>query len=147
MLTSYKTNNPRANKTAIAILSTIMGAVISTVGVGAALSRPDVDALLKDTSNELNKKLPIMIDKETRLDATIPAPKRTFIYRYTLVNILGKDYNSKLLKSKIRPVALQNYKTNPSMKAFRDLSVNLKYQYFDKKGAFLMDFDISPKDF
>ncbi len=133
---------------AIAILSTVIGTMIGSVGVGEVFSRPpNVDTLLRETSNELNKKLPMMLDKETRLDTTIPAPNKTFIYKYTLINILAKDYNGNLVKSKIRPIALRNYKTNPSMKPFRDLSVNLKYQYFDKKGTFFMSFDISPKDF
>jgi hypothetical protein len=146
-MTSYK-DKTKYKTFAMIILSSVISSVIGAVGVNEVFSRPaNVDTVLKQTSSELNKELPKMIDKETRLDSTFSAPNNTFVYKYTLVNILAKDYNSDQLKSKIRPVALQNYKTNPVMKPFRDLSVNLKYQYFDKKGTFFMDFDISPKDF
>jgi hypothetical protein len=146
-MTSYK-DKTKYKTFAVIILSAIISSVIGTVGISEVFSRPsNADILLKQTSTELNKKLPKMIDKETRLDSTFPAPNNTFVYKYTLVNILAKDYDSNVVKSKVRQSALQNYKTNPVMKPFRDLSVNLKYQYFDKKGTFFMDFDISPKDF
>ena len=133
---------------ATVILSALIGSVIGSVGANEVFSRPsNTDAILKETSIELNKTLPKMIDKETRLDRTFTAPDKTLVYKYTLVNILAKDYDSNVVKSKVKQSALQNYRTNPVMKPFRDLSVNLKYQYFDKKGAFFMDFNVSPKDF
>jgi len=140
--------NYKYESLAIVILPAIISSVIGSIGVGQVSSRPsNADTVIKETSTELNKKLPMMIDKETRLDTTFPAPNKTLVYKYTLVNILAKDYDSNKVKSKVRQSALQNYKTNPVMKPFRDLSITLKYQYFDKKGTFFMDFDISPKNF
>ena len=131
---------------------TLVAAAVGA-GVGAMLARQyvdrpaKIDAALVATASQINQTLPMMVDKETRLDNTMAGPGKTIIYRYTLVNVRAADVHKEQLTSALRPRVLANYKTDSSMKAFRDQGVAMEYQYSDKNGAYITSFSVSPKDF
>ncbi len=89
----------------------------------------------------------MMVDKETRLDNTMVLPNKTIVYRYTLVNMNASDIKKDELTAALRPMVLNSYKTDTSMKSFRDNGVTMQYQYSDKNGVFITEFAASPKDF
>ena len=99
-----------------------------------------------ELSSELNKRMPIVVDKETRLDSTAPGPSKTLSYQYTLLNFDGVKVEEKEL-SEIRTRARANYQTNPAMKSLREMGVTLRYRYNNKSGAFVGEFSLTPKDF
>ena len=137
-------------KVLIAVVATSIGAAIGTyvvntlMGKGSTLS---FDKMLMQIAEEMNKSLPMMIDKETRLDATFPGPGNRLTYSYTLINYEKDNLDITTLRETFRPQLLTNYKTHENMKRFRENNVELHYQYKDMHGAFITDISISPSDF
>ncbi len=99
------------------------------------------------TSEELNKRCPMVIDAETRLDntAALDNPVK-LVYNYTLVNATKKELGDRLtsIKETMKPNIQNTVDTNPEMKPFRDNHVLLMYSYKDKNGEYLFDFTITP---
>lgn len=133
-------------------LSGIALLVLLAIGLGVYLflgggTHRDYDEALLQSAVEMNRTLPMMVDKDTRLDATTAGPGRRFTYSYTLINHAVADLDVSVLQNGLRPSLIANYKSLPQMKEFRDANVELHYQYKDKNGAFVADIMVSPKDF
>ncbi|HTK82392.1 MAG TPA: hypothetical protein VL633_08890 [Bacteroidota bacterium] len=110
-------------------------------------SEGSMDDNLARFAAEANKNLPVMVDKETRLDATEFGGNKRFIYSYTLVNYSKSDVDTSLFRKSMQPTLISNYKTNPQMQTLRDENVILHYQYKDKQGEFLVELVVSPAMF
>ncbi|OAI43148.1 hypothetical protein AYO41_02830 [Verrucomicrobia bacterium SCGC AG-212-E04] len=108
--------------------------------------KPDPARTLAEMSTQLNKRLPMVVDSETRWDSTTTGPERALIYRYTLVSVEATEIKPEVIAT-VRARALANYKSNPTMKSLRDLNATLRYQYYNKSGAYVTEFSVSPKDF
>lgn len=95
---------------------------------------------------EMNKKGPVMIDAQTRLDNS-SASGDTLFYNYTLVSVTAEDpgFNSIEAKEFVKAGAQKNLDTNPNMIYFREKKIILKYLYKDKSGKALFDFTINAK--
>ena len=105
-----------------------------------------IEQSLAQTSSEMNKKLPMMIDKGTRLDTVTPAPNKTLVYKYTLVDIAKLRIDVAKVQKTLKPTILEAYKTNPEMQKLRASEISLKFQYYDKNGAFITDVEVHPSD-
>lgn len=107
------------------------------------------EQMLVKASSDINKKLPMMVDKYTRMDNTLAGPGKLLTYKYTLVETVATDLDKAKLeeiRKSLKGTIIQTYKTSPAMKVFRDADVKLKYQYYDKKGAFVTDIEVNPTD-
>lgn len=103
-----------------------------------------VNKKLLAISNQTNKNLPVMIDRDTRLDST-SAIEDGFVYSYTIMNYSSEDINSEELSSNIRPQLFNRICTNSSMKVFRDLKAKIVYKYYDKTGNYITDISVDTK--
>jgi hypothetical protein len=88
----------------------------------------------------------MMIDKSTRIDTTTPGPSKILTYRYTLIDVTAADIDKEKFKKKLMPTLIENYKTNPSTQSMRKAGIIIKLKYFDKKGVFITDMAVDPKD-
>ena len=141
-ITNTKKRSPIVTAVAVAV-----GSVVGYTVVHQYFNQPpNIDQALVTTANQTNKTLPMMVDKETRLDATMAAPNKTFVYHYTLVNLNAADVPKDRLITVLRPKVLANYKTNPGLNSFRNNGVTMDYQYSDKSGVFVGEFTVGPKD-
>lgn len=132
-----KTPPGRSNK----LIGIVVGAiffVISFLTVQQLFFQiPLYDKAMMKVASEINKSCPIMLDAETRLDNTVAMPKNIFQYNYTLVNIESSTAQPEEMKSYIEPILINGIKTNPQMKALRDLKTTFNYFYKDQAGIFL----------
>ena len=101
---------------------------------------------LVTTSTQQNKSLPMMVDKDTRWDTTIPGPGKNWTYVYTLVtpelkNITNKEIND-ALGGKIRLGVC----TMKEMQIFVDKGVKVTYKYRDNEGKFIGEVVVTPED-
>ncbi len=103
-----------------------------------------VDKNMMKVASSLNESCPMMVDSETRLDNAVASPNKTFQYYYTLINVEINDVNPAEGKKILEPQITNMVKTNPDMKAMRDLGVTFKYNYRDKNGIFIFDIVIGP---
>jgi len=137
-------------RTIIVIVATSVGAAVGTYVVNSLMgtgSNVSFDKVLVQTADEMNKTLPMMIDKDTRFDATFAGPGSRFTYSYTLINHEKDRLDISKLREILQPQLLANYKTHEGMRHFRDKNVELHYQYKDVNGIFLTDIVVSPRDF
>ena len=134
----------------VTVVVVIIGAVLGNAVVGTMFQRSNsisIDKALVELSKKMNATLPMQVDKETQLDATMPGPGRQFTYLYTLVHVSGNDVDPSNFVGAMRPQLINGYKTSPGMAAFRSKSVELHYEYRDKDGKVIAAINISPRDF
>ncbi len=139
---------PTKRPPVVTIIAAAIGAVVGSVLAHQYFNRsPSIDQALMATTSQINKGLPMMVDKETRLENTMVLPDKTIVYRYTLVNTNAADVKKDELTASLRPLVLNSYKTDPDMKSFRENGVTMRYQYSDKNGMAITEFAVNPKDF
>jgi len=131
----------------VGVLFTMIGSAVGTkLGSGLFNSDASIDKQLMQIASEFNKSCPIMVDKETRLNNVVASTGKTVIYNYTLVDLSLEQVKIPQLQDYIRPRAINNVKTSPDMKMFRDNKVTMVYRYSDKAGKFLCDIKVTPED-
>lgn len=112
--------------------------------VAQSFFKPSIDKQLVEFANELNKTCPMNIDEYTILKNVVPLPNKTIQYNYTLIGITKAEVNLDTVKKYVFPAVLQNAKSNPDMKLFRDNKVTLDYYYADKNGEFVTEYIVKP---
>lgn len=134
----------------VAVTLVAVSALLSfAAGVINPFAKPSMSAAISACYVEANRDLPRMVDEHTRLESICPdAPDgRTVIYKNTVVGIdLGK-FDMVKLKAAMLDNMTKNYKNGKGMEGFRRHSMTVKYQYFDLKGAMVMEFTVDPKTF
>lgn len=105
---------------------------------------PSFDKVMMTAASELNKTCPIMVDQYTRLDNAIALPDNSFQYNYTLINMDKSEVSVDTAKKYLLPNIINNVKTNPDLKIYRDNKTTMIYNYKDKNGVFIVKFSITP---
>jgi hypothetical protein len=151
-MTQMPKDGSKSNYKAIIItaIATALGGALGTYGYHALKGTDSVatfDKLMANTAEEFNKTLPMMVDKETRLNTTMAGPGNRFTYSSTLVNYTKEQLDSAKFVALLRPGIIASYKSNDKMRLMREKGTELHYQYSDKNGVFLTDIVVSPKDF
>lgn len=93
----------------------------------------DLDSALMATADRLNQNLPIMLDKETRFDASIGI-NRTFLYKYTLVNYAAEDIDKGQFETAMESILVNHVCTTSEMEFFVNNHVPVEYAYYGKNG-------------
>ena len=101
--------------------------------------------LLEAAAAEANKSCPVMLDEATRLDNVEALPANTLQYNYTLVTAEKTDFNFEAAKEYIEPGIIENIKTNPALKIYRDNNVTMIYNYKDKNGEVVWKLAVTPE--
>jgi hypothetical protein len=122
----------------------IAGAVAAGVLIQQIFFNPSTDEQLEKTASMLNKKCPVMIDKETRLENAAVLPGRVFQYNFTLVNMVVDSINIKAFDENMKPLVLKSVKTNPRYKAYMKREVTISYAYSDKNGKYISVISVTP---
>ncbi len=132
-------------------ITTILGAGIGIILVLLIQNFFSHEAIfekkLTEVANELNKTCPVMIDKETRLDNTLSLPNNTFQYNYTLINIKKENVDIPKAQEFLKTNILNQIKTHPDLKYFRDNNVTMEYVYKDKTGNFILKLSFKPEEY
>jgi hypothetical protein len=141
-------NLSKTYKTIIIIFALFFGSIIGKVSIEYFYSKSvSIDEKLVLMANELNKKAPIVVDKDTRFDNVNALLDKTVQYNYTLINYLKKDIDINQLKINLRLPILNYIKTNPDLKLFTDNKVTMEYVYKDKVGVFLFKLQFKYNDY
>jgi ribosomal protein L37E len=105
---------------------------------------PSIDKILMQTASEINKTCPVMVDQFTRMDNSLALPNNSFQYNYTIVNNDKSEINLDTAKKYIEPAIINQVKTDPDLKFFRDNKVTMIYNYRDKSGVFVVKYSVTP---
>jgi hypothetical protein len=129
-------------------IKTFIGFIIGFIimfFVTQSLFKPSIDKQLAEFANEFNKTCPMNIDEYTTLKNVVALPNKTIQYNYVLVGMAKADVKIDTVKKYIFPGILQNVKSNPGMKLFRDNKVTLNYYYSDKNGEYVTQYIVKPE--
>jgi len=137
----------KKKKSSQTVIGLIVGLIIIILVQQLMFKTPSLDKELMKAASELNKTCPVMVDRETRLDNAIALPDKVFQYNYTLVNIPKDSIDVQSFENYMRPMLLNNVKTSPELKIYRDNKVTMAYNYKDRNGIFITKILISVIDY
>nr|WP_297912547.1 hypothetical protein [uncultured Allomuricauda sp.] len=129
------------------MIGTIVGMIafaLSFYGV-QQLFKTDLEAELENVALELNKQTPMKIDEYSRLDSASSKGKTNFIYHYTLLGMEKSEVHLDTVNKYIRPSIIENVKTIPELKFYRDNKITMDYKYYDKNGVFVTKNSVTPE--
>ncbi len=105
-----------------------------------------VDEALVSVSSQINKNMPVLVDKETRLDRVSAEPGQQFIYHYTLLSISKKDISSDEFYKLIKPQLKSRLCGSTEMQKFLKSGVTVSYLYRGSDGHALGGVTFVPSD-
>lgn len=141
------------NNTFLRIVAGIIGAVIGYAVVSSMLQgghhHLSIRGYLITAAETTNKRLPMMVDADTRLDKVEvgDGTNNVLIYDYTLPRLAKNQIDVAVLQKNLLPQLIENYRTNTVMQRLREQDVELDYRYVDKNGDFIFEQPVSPKNF
>lgn len=143
-----KTNNKMDKKKVIGIIVGAATFLIAYFAVQQVFFKPPTfDKQIMQIASELNKSCPMMVDAETQLDNAVALSDNTFQYNYTLVSMERANVDVSELENYLKPIILNNIKTNPDLKTFRDNDVIMAYNYKDRNGEHLFKLTFKPENY
>ena len=113
--------------------------------LGQQFFAPDIGTELKNAAIKLNKETPIQVDEYTRLDSASSKGITNFSYYYTLINLDKSEVSLKSVNENFKPGLIENVKTSPDLKIYRDNKITMEYIYFDKNGEFVINIAVTPE--
>lgn len=127
----------------IAISVGIVVFAITFFGVQQMFTK-DLAVEMRDAAAEVNKETPMQVDEFTRLDSASTKGKTNFIYHYTLFDLEKSEVNLDTVNKYIRPGIIENVKSTPELKDFRDNNITMDYRYYDRNGEFVTEITVTP---
>ena len=101
---------------------------------------------LSRVAAELNRSVPVMIDKETELLTTAGA-EAMLIYNYRLVRYSLSQLDPNQFATRIKPGLTRNACNRAETREeFLNKGITLRYAYFDKDKQHIATIDVSPSD-
>ncbi len=95
--------------------------------------------LLEEVAAEINKTLPIMVDKDTKLFSVSIVNGNTFQYNYVLINYAQEEIDPELLKNNNKD-RIRNYIcTSPDMKLIVENNIPVSYAYYGKNQKYIVN--------
>ncbi|HEV2691688.1 MAG TPA: hypothetical protein VG347_02215 [Verrucomicrobiae bacterium] len=131
----------------VVFLGGILGYFLVTGIAELRHGQTPLDARLARVAANINEKLPMMADADTRLDKVTAGPGAQLTYLFTLPNQEKSAIDPTAFENALRTNLINNYKTNSQMEEMRAAKVSLKYQYKDKSGELFSQIVVTPKDF
>jgi hypothetical protein len=120
----------------------IAGSIAKTTGP-ALVDDLHIDQALTKLCNHLNKQVPKMVDKETRLDNVTPGPGRHFTYNYTFPNFDLREIEAVNFFPKMKKQLIDKVCQSEDMKLFFEQKITISYDYKDRNGIGVGKIDIS----
>lgn len=129
------------------IVSSIIGTFVK-MGVKEFFKSPEhkIETTLIQIADELNKKSPMMIDEETRLDSAHTLDKEIH-YNYSIINYSNDEIDKEILESEVKSNILLELKSRKELKILKDNHVVFVYNYNDKYGDQIITFRFTPQDY
>jgi hypothetical protein len=105
-----------------------------------------VEELLIQGAKEFNKRLPMMIDKNMRLDTTIPGPGRNWTFFVTLINLSSTELDQTSLREQIQTRIQDRACSSNTIKPILEDGVQIIYTYSGSDGKFIGDIIVNRND-
>jgi hypothetical protein len=127
------------SSTAVGAAATI---AILVAGAGCArqpsdgvLSDHELEKQLRQTSEQLEARLPMWVDDATRWEGTVPGPGRKWTYVYTLMTASSADVSEQQIQDALGEKIRISVCTSREMQVFVKNKVQVVYHYNGNDGA------------
>ena len=128
-------NFSKAIGSAAMILTLLAAAGCSRRPSDGVLSDSELDKALRQTSDELKPRLPMMVDDATRWESTKPGPGRKWTYVYTLVTASSADVTEQQIQDALGEKIRNSVCSTKEMKVFVRNKVQVVYHYNGNDGV------------
>lgn len=136
-------NKKNNKKTVGTIVGLAVGLIVYFLVKQFVFAPPSFDKVMMQAASKINESCPIMVDQDTRLDNTIALPENILQYNYTLIHWVKDSVDLKAFEDYIQPIILNNVKSNPDLKIYRDNKTTMTYNYKDMNGEFITKISIT----
>ncbi|MGZ3240580.1 MAG: hypothetical protein ACXWIN_05955 [Burkholderiaceae bacterium] len=113
---------------------------------GTQVSGDSVDGVLQQLSTQLNQKMPVAVDPNTRLERVSAEPGRHFTYHYTLVAAPSAGNTPIDFSKEIKPQLKSQLCSSTENQKFLKNGVTIAYQYQDQGGRDIGEAEFTPND-
>jgi hypothetical protein len=138
--------NPSPVKILLWVAALALGYVVVRTMYETGYRDSGVNYNLVVAADTINKKLPMMVDSETRLEKVVP-DSRKLIFYLVLPGVKKEEMNLPVFRTNILQSVIADYKTNATKAGLRADGITMEYRFSDKEGNAVLRFAISPKDF
>ncbi|MEL6438495.1 MAG: hypothetical protein AAFQ80_04475 [Cyanobacteria bacterium J06621_8] len=134
------------NSTAKSLL--VVAASVSAIAapLPARAESLNISKLLVETADMMNQNLPMMVDQNTRWDASFAGPGKTLSYKFTLVNYSAGKIDGVQFANDIRTSLTETVCNNSITKVFPENGVLLKFNYYDNASNLITRVNVAPND-
>jgi predicted RNA-binding Zn-ribbon protein involved in translation (DUF1610 family) len=108
-------------------------------------ARQQAIAKILKESLEINNKVPMMIDKSTRLDGVV-IEAETITCKSTLINLTAENSGGDIFKNQINPFLADQYCNNKNTRKALELGIKYGHEYYGRDGALLYTATITLND-
>ena len=129
----------------VLIIAMVIGKGLGRAAVESTTA-PNIDKVLTQVASKMNSNLPMMVDKETRLDTTVGGPGLKFTYFYTFPTYASTEVDPQAVHAAIAPVVKGNVCGSTDMRPMFQKGVTVHYIYRGKDGAEITRLIIAPAD-
>lgn len=112
----------------------------------AVITDQRVHSIAKQASEELNRRLPMTINSQTRADTSVVGPGRRFTYLYTDISDQSKAVTAAQITKEIGLSLRNKVCTTMALKLLVDNDYLITYKYFDVDGRFIGDVTVKQGD-
>jgi hypothetical protein len=114
-------------------------------------SLSSTESILEHASKEINKKCPVMLNSEIRLNSTnvMSVDKKAgLLYVCTLINedVKDKNFNPEVVERNTKLAAQKDFETNADLEKVREKDVTIYYECKDKNGTSILGFEVTGKN-
>jgi hypothetical protein len=139
----------------------IIISVLAVASIAGAIGRQAVKTMMKPSQQEIekiltegftfaatqiNQKLPMMLDEDTRLDKATVGPGTRVVYHNTFPKYTSKDIDANWLRTNLKPEVMQKICTSGDMKKSLQLGGIYVYAYSGNDGIEIARFEIDRND-
>ena len=109
-----------------------------------ALTDREVESMLQKDIQSMRSEFPLRIDKTTSVITIMAGPGRRVTY-ISITDIAASSWTP-AMRAHSKRFAINDYCTNPSMKAYLSFSVTVEWQFSDREGRHILTNIASPND-
>jgi hypothetical protein len=146
LLTLLLTSAAQAKEGLGEIFGALIGSAVGKTAGKAFVDPQTAEAALRKMTEQVNARMPMTVDKDTRLDNLLAGPGARFSYNYTIITATSREIDRTYLMNHLQSKVKAGVCSSPDMQVFFKNKVTVGYSYRASDGVFVGKIDITPRD-
>lgn len=124
-------------------LGNVFGALVGGAG-DTGHGATEIDSTLRQLTQQINRRTPMKVDADTRLDRVNAEPGPRLVYEYTLVGMRSDQVSEAALRKALTPALHERLCAAGDVRGFLRNGVSLSYAYRGSDGKPIGDISFTP---